>query len=413
MKAILFVSLALLVASVRIGADPVLDRAHEREKAGDLEGSASLLASWLTANPGSTASAGAFADYLRVEQDFPVLLDRAAAFLKAGRGVPGAAAQFEGIARLFDLAGRVEQARDAYLAAHAEGAPDAALVSAFLLSLRMNDADSMSATLRQLAPGSASAQILLQSLSDLKAGHRAAARTALIGLSEQTGNPDLALKALWVLYQTSTENGDTAGQAAARSKLGTRFSASPESAIAAGPSPTASPAARTIVVAVPAPGLFAGPAAPPTPQAAQGTPAAAQSAPAAPESPAVPADTPAVPPVTPTLPTDAVPQAPPAAAPADPSSAPALSTSPAPSSSPAPSATYSVQAGSFGMKENADDLVLELSKRGFAPTVVHDGTQGKDRYRVLAGAGLPVDGAKDVLARLSAAGFSGFLVRDK
>ena len=52
-----------------------------------------------------------------------------------------------------------------------------------------------------------------------------------------------------------------------------------------------------------------------------------------------------------------------------------------------PSSKVSVQAGSFLMKENADDLVTELSKRGFAPVVLHETTQGKDRYRVLAAAG--------------------------
>ncbi len=65
------------------------------------------------------------------------------------------------------------------------------------------------------------------------------------------------------------------------------------------------------------------------------------------------------------------------------------------------------------MKENADDLVAELTKRGFAPTVVHDAVQGRERWRVFAGSGLERDAAEAVRKRLSSAGFLGFLTADK
>ena len=74
---------------------------------------------------------------------------------------------------------------------------------------------------------------------------------------------------------------------------------------------------------------------------------------------------------------------------------------------------FAVQAGSFQMKENADDLVLELGKRGFSASVLHDQAQGRDRWRVFAGTGLEQDAAEAVRLKLSAAGFTGFLVRDK
>ncbi len=64
------------------------------------------------------------------------------------------------------------------------------------------------------------------------------------------------------------------------------------------------------------------------------------------------------------------------------------------------------------MKENADDLCAELSKRGFTPSQIHDTAQGKDRYRVFAGSRMDLDGARQVVARLSAAGYYGFVVRD-
>ena len=406
MKTRWIVVLAVALLAAVAGADPLLDSAREKEKAGDNEAAASLLGSWLAANSGSTAAPSVFAEYVTVEQDFPVLMERASLFLKTARGVPGAAQQFQTIARLFELAGRVEPARDAWLAAGQEGAPDSALVSAFLLSLQMNDADSMATVLQQLSGSSAGARILLQALSDLKQGRGAAARSALLGLSEQTGDPELSLKATWVLYQSATEAGDTTGQETARGRLRQKFALSPESALASSSASPTSQNARPTVVPAPAPGPLNGAATsqPPAAAAEGPTPPAdggASSAPAvAPTPPAAP-----TPPVTAAPSPGPAPAVPPAVAPA---------ASGAPSSSPAPSpATFSVQAGSFGMKENADDLMSELSRRSFTPVLVRDLVQGKDHYRVLAGAGLDVDSAKAVLARLSAAGFSGFIVKDR
>ncbi len=65
------------------------------------------------------------------------------------------------------------------------------------------------------------------------------------------------------------------------------------------------------------------------------------------------------------------------------------------------------------MKENADDLVAELSKRGFSPVVLRETIQGKERYRVLAAAGLEPEPAKAVLKKLADQGFRGFVVADK
>jgi cell division septation protein DedD len=65
------------------------------------------------------------------------------------------------------------------------------------------------------------------------------------------------------------------------------------------------------------------------------------------------------------------------------------------------------------MKENADDLVSELSKRGFTPVVVGETVQGRDRFRVLAGTDLEAEAAKALLKNLSEQGFGGFIVSDR
>jgi acylphosphatase len=396
-------------------ADPVVEKAQQLEKAGDPEGAAKVLSTWLAANPGSAQSSTVFDVYMRTEGELPTLLEESARFLKSGKGVPGAAAQFERIARLYDLAGRVEEARDAYVAAHAEGAPDSTLVSAFLLSMQMNDTSTMAATVEQISAKGGAVDLLLRALSDTRSGDRAAAHAALVGLADQTGNPEVALKALWVLYQAARDTGDAAGQASARSRLTARFSGAPETALASGPIPGGSTTPRAVVVQMPAPGPFesAPPAAPPAP-------AASNPAPAAPSPPAPDTAPPA--PSAGTKPSavsaSSAGSLPPASAPApatDPSAVPpsGVAAPQALTASASSSPVLSVQAGSFLMKENADDLVSELSRRGFSAVVVHDVTQGKDRYRVLAAQGLGMEAAKAVLQKLSDSGFRGYLVQEK
>ncbi|HTZ52392.1 MAG TPA: SPOR domain-containing protein [Spirochaetia bacterium] len=410
MKTAVLPLLLLCAAVLPAHTDSLLDRAAAAEKSGDLEASASTLAQWLAANPGAATAADVFASYLRVEQDFPRLLQTGTAFLKSSHGVSGAAPQFERIARLLDLAGRIEEARDAYLAAHQEGAGDAALVEAFLLSLRMNDADAMTAALQQLKGGSAGVQILLQALGDLERGDRAAARTALVGLSEQSGNPDLALKSLWVLYQSAQRAGDAVAQSDARARLVRRFGSSPESALAGSASSGKAP--RQVVLPAPVPDVLL-----PAPLPA-GAPAPTSSPPVAPSAapsaqpPAAAADrgtvTPAPTPSSP-MPSPATPVAVAAPAPASPLAA----DSPVSVTAPVAPLKFSVQAGSFGVKENADDLLSELTRRGFAATEVQDTLQGKDRWRVFAGSGLDRDAAESVRGKLSGAGFLGLLVADR
>jgi cell division protein FtsN len=73
----------------------------------------------------------------------------------------------------------------------------------------------------------------------------------------------------------------------------------------------------------------------------------------------------------------------------------------------------SVQAGSFQVKENADDLSAELVKRGFSPVQKSETIQGKEHYRVFAGVGLDAAQARVLLSKLLQEGFSGILVTEK
>lgn len=295
--------------------------------------------------------------------------------------------QFLRIARLLDVSARSEEAARAYLAAYREGGPPSALLSAFLLSLEMNDMPGMETALTQLNGKGGAAELLLRALRALQAGDDASAQATLVGLAAQTGEPDLALKAMWILYQRSVARSDDAGQAAARLRLSTRFPDSPETALAVG-APVSAGHSEVVLSPTPVPDLFSLQAAPPP--ASEGT-QPPLSAPAAPVS-AAPAPVPA--------------PAQPAAA------APAASASPA---LPAPAAVqlYSVQVGAFQMQENADNLVNELKQHGIAATVIHETAQGRDRYRVMAATGQNADEARAMLQKLGKLGYSGFIVADK
>ncbi|OHD70796.1 MAG: hypothetical protein A2177_02110 [Spirochaetes bacterium RBG_13_68_11] len=74
--------------------------------------------------------------------------------------------------------------------------------------------------------------------------------------------------------------------------------------------------------------------------------------------------------------------------------------------------TFSVQAGSFQMRENADELVKDLSRAGFEPLVREASVQGRTLYRVFAATGLDRDSAARLLERLRAAGYAGITVSD-
>jgi cell division septation protein DedD len=94
-------------------------------------------------------------------------------------------------------------------------------------------------------------------------------------------------------------------------------------------------------------------------------------------------------------------------------SAAGAATPPQPGPAPAPTTpdakTYSVQAGAFQVKENADELVKDLSRAGFAATVREVAVQGRTVYRVYAATGLDRESAARLLERLRAAGYAGII----
>ena len=392
--AIAFLTLAIPAAAGF--CDPLIGSAQAAQKAGDAVLASRTYRAWLRANPGAPGSARVFSAYFAVESDLSALLVESSAFLVSARGCPGSGEQFRRIARLFDLAGRIEESRDAYLAAWSEDSSDSSLVAAAFLSLEMNDTAALAKILADSDGGPV--EPLAAALSP------GTGRDALAALAAQSGDPDLALKARWLLSRLALARGDAPASAAELGRLASRFAASPEAVLANVGSSRSPAAGRQVVLAASAYAVLSSaspfPAAPGPPDAAGSAVALAPAPGDAPGQAPLPAVTGSAAPV------------PVSPAPGAPASAAAQGDTTAPSDAQAPAlkGSYAVQAGSFKVKENADDLSAELLKKGFSPAIVQDLFQGKDRFRVFAGAALGLDQAKAVLGLLTAAGYSGFVI---
>lgn len=368
-------ALAALLAAQHVCAettrpDLTLREARLSELSGDREGAAAMYAVWLGSNADSARAPSVLSRYIVIEQSFPVLLGTLEKFIASSESF-ASGPLLERLARLLEVAGRSEEARDVYLAAWGRSASSSSLLAAFLLSLEMNDVAAMARSLAALKQSGAAANAFLDACMAYQKGDTKPAREALQRVASEPGtDPETSLKALWVSYEIAARLGDLAGSREAARQLGARFPKSPEYAMARSAESGSQQPQGAKVVRLPMPGGFFSEAPGEQPSAESSeTPAAPLPAAASPASPAAPAV--------------------------------------------APSGTLAVQVGSFQMKENADDLIGELTRKGFTPTLRVDALQGKSLYRVLAGSSLSSDDARALLDRLHAAGFSGFLIKDK
>lgn len=180
------------------------------------------------------------------------------------------------------------------------------------------------------------------------AGKLEEARRDASRILSASDDPCARLAAAWDLYVAAREDGTATGAAEAASRLAELFPGSPEAAIAR----SATGGTRSRVVEAATPALFA--------QADAG----------------------------------------------------AAGTGAAEPGASAPAATFSVQAGSFQVRENADELARDLRTAGFEPVIRSAAVSGKTVWRVYAATGIDRAAADRLLADLRAAGYAGFVVAD-
>ncbi len=99
---------------------------------------------------------------------------------------------------------------------------------------------------------------------------------------------------------------------------------------------------------------------------------------------------------------------------ASPGTSPAQFTAPSPQSaaSAAKVGVFSVQAGSFLVRENADELAADLAKKGFSPVVRQESIQGKTLFKLYAGIDMEREQAVSLAESLRRAGYAGFLISE-
>lgn len=327
-----FLALVLLFTVVPpcpAGDAPSLEDAGRLENSGDAAAAVKAYRAWLQGNPGSVQADSVFAALFRLLTNLPDLFELSS--------LPGLGPQsLLSLAKLAEISGRAEEARVLYERSWKAGAGLEALVPLLLLSLDMNDTESIGDLLDTLRQGDGGWAEAIGAYADLAAGRLEAARDKFFAAAGTTEASRVALLSLWGLTECAKRAGDAVAAAAAEAEIGRRFPGSPEQALAAGRigRPTG-------------PSQFAG-----IGQAI------------APDAPR--ADTP----------------------------------------------LYSVQAGSFQVKENADELAADLSKKGFAPVVRGEAREGKTLFKVMAGAGMERSAAQLIVGRLSRAGYAGFIVSE-
>jgi hypothetical protein len=339
-----------------MGLDPALQEARLDLMAGDRVGAARMYAFWLEANSDSSQAPAVFDRYFSTEQDLPTLLEEGRKFLQTAKRGVNLSESLARIARLFEIAGKTEEARDAFLSAFVHGETLSSLEAAFLISLEMNDVDELQSALATTKNGENERLEFLQACLAFQMGEYGSANASLTRVADTVSDESIALKALWLGYEIAIRSGDSAARQEALMRLQSRFPSSPEYALAAADNSTADPRGSISVTLLASPGTFfsEGSNLPQTGSSAanQNTSVAAQKG-------------------------------------------------------------LTVQAGSFQMKENADDLIAELTSKGFSPTLRTDTQQGRSLYRVLAGSGLAATDARVLVDKLHQAGFSGFLLRDQ
>jgi len=389
----LVIFLLCALSTRALGVDLTLQEAKLDVLGADLEGAAAMYASWLDANASSAEAPVIFNRYFSLEQNLPSLLEAGKKLLGAAQKGPFVSETMARIAWLFEVAGKPEDARDAYLSAFAHGEPSA-LESAFLISLEMNDMNALQSALAEMKDAAGESRELLGACLAFQQGDVGTAEAAFIRISSSTTNQSVALKALWMSYEAALRTGDSAGRLQAVKLLGQRFPHSPEYAIVASEASATAQKASPGVTRLALPGGF-------LIEAPAGGQPVSSGQPAQPAGPVQAAQ-------------GAPDQKLPATSDATDGKAPTPPASPAQHGSPSTlQRSLCVQAGSFQMKENADDLMAELARKGFSPTLRTEARQGKSLYRVVAGSGLSVEDARLLLDRLHQAGFSGYLLSDQ
>ncbi len=296
--------------------------------------------------PVSTSLFIAYENYFRLETDLDSLLRITESLLARTKNTELPAGLAKRIAWMYELSGRTDEARALYEREFFAHGSTEAFDAAVRLLLEMNGKEEAAALLAS-RQGEAGNGVL-EGQSALQKGDTASAKMLFKKVLEK---PDIAgnsLRAMFGMYLAARVEGNKKDADEAAAGLAKVFPLSPEAAIVRASSSEAD-AARTRISSAAVPAIYFG---------------GADASTFCPVKPSTVEITPKV----------------------------------------------SVQAGSFTMRENAEDLSSVLTGRGFSVRVRESEGSGRKLYRVFAASAVSEEEAKAVVLKLQELGFYGFIV---
>ncbi len=322
----------------------------------------------LMADPRSASEfPAAFEGLLRLETDINSIADSARLLLEAPRTDASFQGLWEKTAHIMEMSGRFELAADLYGKEFSASGSQTALESEIALLIEMNDLETAAARIQLCGnPGS---KTLFQAEILLRKGEAASAGELFSALKDAT--PD----AIYGRFAADSSRNDRTAMAASARELALVFPLSPESIIA-GAAVQGERGGKTRMYPSAVPAQFLPPQ--PIPDGSD-----------------------------PTI-TEPSAQAP-ATAPAPASASGAAATQAVPD---APARNVSVQAGSYHVRENAEDMVKVLISKGFAAVIGERVIGGRTYFKAFAAASVDITEAKKVLEELRLQGFDGVLYFD-
>ncbi len=290
----------------------------------------------------------AFENYFKLETDLDSILRITESLLERTKNAVFPSGLAMRIAWMYELSGRTDEARALYEREFSAHGSMAAHDAAVRLLLEMNDKEKAAALLASRKDAEGSG--VLAGQSALQTGDTASARTLFNKVLEKPDSAEDSLRAMFGAYLAARAEGNRKDADEAAAGLAKAFPLSPEAAIARA-SGSESDTARTRISAAAVPARYFGGVDSSTFSAVR--PSAVEIAP-----------------------------------------------------------KVSVQAGSFTMRENAEDLSSVLTGRGFSVKVRESDGSGRKLYRVFAASAVSAEDAKAVVLRLQELGFYGFIVPD-
>jgi hypothetical protein len=369
-RAILLLLFSFLNLGPAYAQSESLQEALRMEKTGEKVASLRIYKTLIAQLPPGAELYSSFEGLFRLESDVGSLVGSARTLLEeAGSSPPprGLSGQYAMIA---ELSGDLETAAGLYRMEYDVSGSEDALRAAIALAIEMNDLETAGILIPKCGDSGQKARFHAESA--LQEGDTASAQEIIAAFLSQEKSSDGSLAAMIGAFSVAAALSNREDAVNAAERLAADFPLSPE-AVIANAAIQGENGGKARIFAAPVPSQFL------------------VSAHAAGSSPRVPA---------------------PDASSADAAPHPQEPALKDPVKTAEPKRNVSVQAGSYLVRENAEDMVKVLHEKGFIAVVREQVISGKTYFKALAATSTDISEAKKVLEELRVKGFDGVLIFD-